>query len=308
MRLNDSGWKAEKYHSCIIMKADLIRLTCARRRNGELVNLNKYLNWPPINSSQQSPQIPFSQKFPTCHVTTRCVTSIVPAAPSCEPALPVSALHHSELCPFKRDKRAQEEVAKEQREGWRKGSGHSNRFTAACEQISSQTILHVKTGIHTLYQQSLVFKHLPVFVTLPGARRALFLQSAHCHEVNSHKSEGDILRAAARNPYIHVSDCCRGQNSLSSISQDTLFSPPFLWLYQFCQMKEFQLYRGCKNLFSFRFVVRQRNRLSRNQSGCNEIGCICCWLHSYFQCLQWPQSTVNKCCLIRKGKVHLCAC
>lgn len=58
--------------------------------------------------------------------------------------------------------------------------------------------------------------------TPPGLALALLLQSAHWHEVNTHKSEGDILWAAARIPNIHVSDYCWGQNS-------RFFSPFHFW-------------------------------------------------------------------------------
>lgn len=101
MGMNYSGWKAEKYCSCIFMKADLIRFTCAFKQNGELVDLDKYHNWLPINFSHRGSF--FSENFPTCHVTTHCVSSIVLTAPSCEPVLPVSAVHQSELCPLKEE-------------------------------------------------------------------------------------------------------------------------------------------------------------------------------------------------------------
>ena len=68
---------------------------------------------------------------------------------------------------------------------------------AACEQVSSQTILHVKTGIHTLHlhRLSVMLKHLLVFV--PSSWQTV-APPKHWHELNIHKSMRDILGEKSR--------------------------------------------------------------------------------------------------------------
>lgn len=95
---------------------------------------------------------------------------------------------------------------------WWRGVASRNRFMAACEQISSQTILHVKTGIHTLPSTCrlfVMFRHLFVF-----RFSRLHGSSARWHEVNAHKkkSERDFLWGGRRISHtrvrnLNVSDC-----------------------------------------------------------------------------------------------------
>lgn len=92
-----------------------------------------------------------------------------------------------------------------------KGGGewpcNSNRFMAACEQVSRQTILHVKTGIHTLYLQTVYHVETPpCLCVFQLADSSCF---KHWHELNVHRSKRDILGAVKRIfTKLNVSCCC----------------------------------------------------------------------------------------------------
>ncbi len=81
-----------------------------------------------------------------------------------------------------------------------KGGGEwlrvSNRFMAACEPVSSRTILHVKTGIHTLHLQTVY--HVETTPCLCLFQLADSFSHKHWYELNIQKSKRDILGADKR--------------------------------------------------------------------------------------------------------------
>lgn len=106
-------------------------------------------------------------------------------------------LRQSELCP------------------WRQEGSVSNRFMAACEQVSSQTILHVKTGIHTLHHHTVY--HVETPLCLCFFQLVYSSSSTYWHELNTHKSKRDTLGAVKRISHkvcnLNVSDCCWVQDT-----------------------------------------------------------------------------------------------